>query len=45
MGFRVRVAVCGFGFVLRGMMCWVVFVLADCAILYPHFCGIVYALR
>ena len=36
---------CGFGCCLRRMLCWVVFVLAEGAILYPYFCGIVYALH
>ena len=32
-------------FVLRRIVCWVVFALVDGAILYPYFCGIIYALR
>lgn len=36
---------CGFGFVLRRMLCSVIFVLEEGAILYPCFCGIVYVLR
>ena len=35
---------CGFGCVLRRWLCLVVFVLVEGAILYPYFCGIVYAL-
>ena len=36
---------CGFGCCLRRVVCLVVFVLAEGAILYPYFCGIVYALH